>query len=444
MDIERLIRKYDATAPRYTSYPTANHFSDEVGPADYAAWLGNITPETPVSLYLHIPFCKTMCAYCGCHTKIIPSYDPAADYVEYLLGEIDLVAETLGRAQPVSHIQWGGGTPTFLTTDDLRRLFDRLRARFALRDDAEIAIEIDPRTIGRDKIDALASLGVNRISFGVQDFDPAVQEVINRVQPYETVRDVTGWARAAGIDDINFDLMYGLPLQTEDTIRRTMAQAASLAPKRLAVFGYAHVPWFAKHQEKLEQYDLPDPVARYRQFMILTNALKDHDYHPIGIDHFAKSDDPMFRAQKNGTLHRNFQGYTTDTAEIMLAFGTTAISQLPEGFVQNTPLLKKHRERVENGALATVRGIVVEQDDLTRRGIIERMMCHFETDYGVLSPAAQASVAAKLAGFEQDGIITRDGTFVRMAATSQIFTRLVCTAFDAHFKPASQRHAKAV
>ncbi|MCB9988435.1 MAG: oxygen-independent coproporphyrinogen III oxidase [Rhodospirillales bacterium] len=444
MHIEALIEKYDGTAPRYTSYPTANHFSDAVTPADYEGWLAGIAADQAVSLYLHIPFCKTMCTYCGCHTKIIPNYDPAADYVETMLREIDLVADRLGRRQPVSHIQWGGGTPTFLSTDDLSRLFEKLRARFDVRENAEIGMEIDPRTIDQAKIEAMAALGVNRISFGVQDFDADVQEVINRVQPYEQVKEVTAWARAAGIDDVNFDLMYGLPLQTEETIRRTMEQAASLNPKRLAVFGYAHVPWFAKHQEKLEQYPMPNPVERYHQFMILTNALESHGYHPIGIDHFAKSDDPMFKAVNEGTLHRNFQGYTTDTADIMLSFGATAIGQLPQGFVQNTPLLKKYREMVWAGTLPIVRGIAVNKDDITRRGIVEHMMCHFETDYGVLTAAEQQEIAAKLAVFEQDGMIVREGTKVRINAEAKIFTRLICTAFDSYFVPAAQKHAKAV
>ncbi len=444
MNIEALIEKYDGTAPRYTSYPTANHFSDGVSPDRYAGWLAAIPADQAVSLYLHVPFCKTMCTYCGCHTKIIPSYDPAADYVETMLKEIDLVAGHLGRAQPVAHVQWGGGTPTFLTTEDMTRIFTRLRERFAFREDVEIGVEIDPRTIAREKIEALAALGVNRISFGVQDFDPQVQEVINRVQPYEQVKEVTEWARAAGIEEINFDLMYGLPLQSEETIRTTMEQAASLNPMRLAVFGYAHVPWFAKHQEKLEQYPMPDPIERYHQFMILTDALAQHGYHPIGIDHFAKSDDPMFKAVNDGTLHRNFQGYTTDTADIMLSFGSTAISQLPQGFVQNSPLLKKYREMIGEGTLPIVRGIGVDEADLVRRGIIEHMMCHFETDYGVLSAAEQDDVAAKLAPFEADGMIVRDGTNVRINDEAKIFTRLICTAFDSYFTPAPQKHARAV
>lgn len=444
MQIEQLIHKYDTAAPRYTSYPTANHFSDAVTPGDYAGWLADIPAEQAVSLYLHVPFCKTMCSYCGCHTKIISAYEPAAAYVEVLLKELDMVAEKLGRAQKVSHIQWGGGTPSFLTTDDLKRLFDKIYSRFTVVDGAEISMEIDPRTIDRDKVEALVAMKINRISFGVQDFDPQVQEAINRLQPYEQVKDVTGWVRDAGVDDINFDLIYGLPLQSEDTIRRTMEQASSLNPKRLAVFGYAHVPWFATHQKKLESYHLPTPVERYHQFMLLTRELGTHGYYPIGIDHFAKADDPLLKALKDKTLHRNFQGYTTDTADVMIAFGASAISQLPQGFAQNSPLLKKYREGVEAGTFSTVRGIAVNDDDITRRTIIERMMCHFETDYDVLDDAAQAEVAARLQGFIDDGIATRTGTKVAMTEDGKIFTRLVCTAFDAHFQPAAQKHAKAV
>ncbi len=444
MDIYKLIDKYDAPAPRYTSYPTANHFHEQVDGAAYEGWLANIQEDEPLSLYLHIPFCAKMCSYCGCHTKILPSYKPAADYVDHLLTEIDLVAARLARKQKSIQIQWGGGTPTYLSADDIERVFEKLRTHFDLQQDAELGMEIDPRTITQDKIKRLSALGVNRISFGVQDFDEKVQQAINRDQPYEQVKQVTQWARDAGINDINFDLMYGLPLQSRETIERTMEQAASLDPKRLAVFGYAHVPWFAKHQTKLEAFKMPDAHERYDQFMILSDALARHGYLPVGIDHFAKEDDALFTALKNGALHRNFQGYTTDTAQTMISFGATAISQTPGGFAQNTPLLKKYREAIENGKLPTARGLQIDNKDALRRAIIEKMMCYFETDYAALTESEQTDVADKLAAFEADGMIERTGTKVKIKDEAKIFTRLICTAFDAWFAPAENRHARAV
>ncbi len=444
MEAIDLSHYYDRSAPRYTSYPTANHFTSDTGAKDQAAWLGSLQPTTPLSLYLHIPFCKSLCRYCGCHMRVVRSYDSVKPYVSALHTEIGRVARLLDRRQRVTQIHWGGGTPTFLSDADIADLFNRIKTQFAIDPDAEIAMEIDPRTVPAARVKTLAAMGLTRVSLGVQDFDPDVQEAIGRVQPYETVWDLCTALRGIGVQGINFDLIYGLPRQTEDSIRKTANRAAALNPDRLAVFGYAHVPWFKPQQKILERYTLPDAAARFSMAQVAGQVLENAGYYPVGIDHFAKSGDPLVRALKDGTLRRNFQGYTSDSTQVLVGFGTSAISTLPQGYVQNDTSIEGYTARIGADGLAGARGIRVSSQDILRRRMIERLMCFFETPLEGLTPPEHTQLRAALDPFVQDGLAEYTEDRVKILPRGRPFTRLLCTAFDTTWQNVPGRHAKAV
>ncbi len=344
--VERYARR---ATPRYTSYPTAPHFEADFPEVAYRAWLAALVPEEPVSLYLHVPFCRQMCWYCGCSMKLAARYGPLAAYVETLLAEIDLVAAELPARMPVGHLHWGGGTPTALSPDDLARVMAALRRAFDIQPGAEVAIESDPRTLTREMVARLADLGFNRASFGVQEFDPAVQAAINRVQPPEMVADAVGAFRRRGIAAINFDLIYGLPHQTVATLRRTVDLAVAMAPDRVALFGYAHVPWMAKNQRMIPEAALPDAAARSAQAGAAAAALVQAGYTAIGIDHFARPEDGLARAARDGRLRRNFQGYTDDAASTIIGLGATSIGRTSRGYAQNAADTRTWKRAVEAG-----------------------------------------------------------------------------------------------
>src|SRR5690349_1939795 len=375
-----LIARYDQRVPRYTSYPTAPHFKPDVTADTYASWLADLEPDRPVSLYLHVPVCAELCLYCGCNTAVTRSYKAVAAYVDCLEREIDLVARHLPGRMAVSHVHWGGGTPTILSPDDLRRISRHLGEAFEIRQDAEIAVEIDPRTITPEHVKALTASGLNRASLGVQDFDPRVQETIRRVQSFEQTALVASWLREAGVSGLNLDLMYGLPYQSVRSVKRSVELALKLDPDRIALFGYAHVPWMKRHQALLPEASLPDSLARVEQREAAAEAFIRAGYVQIGLDHFAKPDDPMAVRQKDGRLHRNFQGYTTDEATALIGFGTSSIGSLPQGYIQNAPTTVAYREAILEGRLPVVRGVTLSQDDRLRRAIIERLMCDFSVD----------------------------------------------------------------
>ncbi len=437
------MQKYDANAPRYTSYPTANHFTDKFGAGHAQAWLPHISKDEPVSIYLHIPFCKQLCRYCGCHTKIPQSYDPVKEYADALMREIETVSHLTGRLK-VSHIHWGGGTPTYLADADMEQIFETLSRHFDVLETAEHAIEIDPRTLDQGRAFFLKSLGVNRASLGVQEFDPDVQEAIGRVQPFEQVKASAEHIRAAGITAINFDMITGLPLQTEETVKKSMELAVSLNPDRFSVFAYAHVPWFKQHQKSLESYALPDTLARYDLTKTAFDTLKEAGYVEIGIDHFAKPEDEMARACKDGKLRRNFQGYTTDDCKTLLGFGASAISALPKGYLQNSANIKAYREQAGKGLLAHCRGVKLSGDDRECAEVIEQIMCSGKASFCHLPVPVVRAALTKLSGFEQDGIIEIDGCELTVTKKGRIFTRLVCTAFDGYWQESETKHAKAV
>lgn len=436
--------------PRYTSYPTAPHFTAAVSAAMHGDWLSSIEPTATASLYLHVPFCRSMCWYCGCHTTVARRDAPIADYLTVLRREIELVADKLAAPLAVRHVHFGGGTPTIMAPEEFGDLVDLLRGRFRIKPDAEIAVEIDPRTLSSPMIAALGRAGVNRASLGVQSFDAAVQRAINRLQSVEQTAMATAALRAAGVRGVNFDLIYGLPHQTVRSCIETVEQCVALRPDRFAVFGYAHVPMFKKHQRKIDEKALPDGVARQGQAEAIAQALAAAGYERIGLDHFALPDDTLARAQAAGLLHRNFQGYTTDRSDVLIGFGASAISRLAQGYVQNEVVLGRHAERVLHGELPTAKGYRMTADDRLRADLIERLMCDFEVDLARIcarhrmDPKALVRSAPRLQALVADGIAQFDGDRIRVAEGSRILVRTVASAFDAYLVSSERPHSQAV
>ena len=436
--------------PRYTSYPTAPHFSAAIGPDSYAGWLGAIPSNASASLYLHVPFCRAMCWYCGCHTSVVRRDEPIAVYAAALRCEMALVSQQIGRRLEVDHVHFGGGTPTIMAPESFADLMGSIRHSFSIRPSAEIAVEIDPRRLTPQMIEALADGGVNRASLGVQSFDPVVQHAINREQSFETTASATEGLRRAGITGINFDLIYGLPHQTLASCLDTVSRCVELRPDRLSVFGYAHVPAFKKHQRKIEEASLPDGAERHCQSEAISTALARAGYVRIGLDHFALPDDGMAMARQGGKLRRNFQGYTTDASDLLLGFGASAIGHLPQGYVQNEVGTRAYLERIARGRLATEKGYVLTDDDRLRAEIIERIMCDFGVDVGGIcarhGSAAEAvlSSSARLQSLISDGVVKLDGTALAVMDDSRFLVRSVAAAFDAHLAGSGQRHSRAV
>jgi oxygen-independent coproporphyrinogen-3 oxidase len=450
-----LLAKYDRRVPRYTSYPTAVQFTPAVRGDRYRVWLGGLDPALPLSLYLHIPFCDSLCWFCGCHTKVVRRYGPIAAYMDLLLRELDLVADLLpGRRKAgrhkVCHIHLGGGTPTILEPADMERLFERLRARFELLPDADIAIENDPREFNQDLVETMARVGVNRASLGLQDVNIQVQQAVNRVQSIDETRRVAQALRGAGVGSINIDLMYGLPYQTVARVLTSIEAALDLAPDRVCLFGYAHVPWMKKHQRLIDEAGLPDAEERFAQYLAAAERLQEAGYLWIGLDHFARPGDDLAEAARDKTLHRNFQGYTTDDAPVRLGFGPSAIGMLPQGFVQNEVPMKAYRDAIEAGTPPVARGLALTEDDRLRGAAIEQLMCFLEVDLGAIAHGFEADprvFAGDLATLEEmaaDGLVEIDGWRVRVTEAGRPFLRTACAAFDSYLEPAATRHAQAV
>ncbi len=446
---DKTLNRYDIPVPRYTSYPTAPHFQSGVTADTTLAWLGNITSGDQLSLYFHVPYCAAMCWYCGCHTKVVKRYQPVGDYAKLLEKEISLVSGALKAAPNVSHVHWGGGTPTMLSGDDFSRLMDWARKHFNFADNAEVAVEIDPRTLSTNMATTLARAGVTRASLGVQDFNSHVQKAINRIQPFQVTENAVTSLRAADIKALNFDIMYGLPGQTIDDVIRTIDLAVSLAPERLAVFGYAHVPWMKKHQKMIDEETLPDGPERLGQMAAASQRLQDYGYIAIGLDHFAKPGDSLAEAQKSGQLKRNFQGYTTDQASTMLGFGASSIGSFREGYVQNAAPLGLYRRAVEEGRLPIVRGLEITNDDRLRRAVIEKLMCAQEVDLekmvkrdNVLETFRSELDTLALMAF--DGIVEIKGSHITITPKGRPWMRTVASVFDRYLGAGEARHSRAV
>jgi oxygen-independent coproporphyrinogen-3 oxidase len=434
----------EQAVPRYTSYPTAPHFNASVGANTYGDWLDALPAAATLSLYLHVPFCAKLCLYCGCHTKIVKRREPVEAYADSLGKEIDLTAKRTGKRRVVS-IHWGGGTPSTLGTARTAVLARQLAAAFDCSAVAEHAIEIDPRHCGAELAQALASIGINRASLGVQEFAPHIQEAIGRIQPFGQVASAVAALRAAGITALNFDLMYGLPHQTSADLQHTIGLADTLKPSRIALFGYAHVPWFKTHQRLIDATVLPGAAERLAQAEAARKKLIALGYVPVGFDHFARPDDSLALAAKAGTLHRNFQGYTTDSADALIGFGASAIGRLPQGYVQNAPDIGGYTRAIEAGSLATTKGVAFTDGDRVRASIIERLMCDFKVDLDTVAADedfAEAFVA--LEPLAADRLVTIDRRRIAVTETGRPFVRLAAAAFDAYLGRNAARHSRAV
>jgi len=450
MNVDLQARYRNERLPRYTSYPTAPHFSSAVSASHYGAWLGSLGTRATGSLYLHVPFCRSMCWYCGCHTTVARRDGPIAVYESALRCEIDQVVRAIDRRIRVEHIHFGGGTPTIMAPESFADLIGLLRHAFFVAPEAEIAVEIDPRTLSRRMIEALALGGVNRASLGVQSFDARVQRAINRIQSFEQTEAAASGLRQAGIAGLNFDLIYGLPHQTVASCLDTVEQCVALRPDRFSVFGYAHVPTFKKYQRRIDEAVLPDSLERHEQASAIADALVEAGYIRIGLDHFALPEDRMARALQSGTLRRNFQGYTTDQSSVLLGFGASAIGYLPQGYVQNEVAIRGYSQAVAQGRLATARGYALTDDDRLRAEIIERIMCDFAVDLDSVCGrhgAAAASMlqsAPRLNELIADGIVELDGTSLALPENSRFLVRSVAAAFDVHLDRQQRLHSRAV
>jgi oxygen-independent coproporphyrinogen-3 oxidase len=443
------IRLAEAQAPRYTSYPTAPHFSEAVGGSLYRSWLRELRYDTPLSLYLHVPFCHQLCWYCGCHTSVANNYERIAAYVGLLRQEIALLGRVLGPGRPVTGVHWGGGTPSILSAEDFSAVMAELREVFDFRPEAELAIEIDPRHLTAEKAEALAAAGINRASLGVQDFNPHVQEAINRVQSFEATAGAARALREAGIEALNFDLMYGLPHQSLEDVKQTAALAADIHPQRVSVFGYAHVPWMKKHQKMIDTAALPGAEERLAQAEAAEHILLLRGYRTVGMDHFALPDDPLFRYAAEGRLHRNFQGYTTDQAEVLLGLGVSSIGTLPHGYAQNEKDLVAYAKALSAGRLPVARGVGLTPEDRLRRDVIQSLMCTFFVDLRAQAVAHGrpgfdfSESLERLVPLAGDGLVTVEGSKVRVTEEGKRAVRLIASCFDAYLGNGG-RYSKAV
>jgi oxygen-independent coproporphyrinogen-3 oxidase len=445
-DIERLA----APVPRYTSYPTAPHFSPAVGAAQYRDWLEALPDHASLSLYAHLPFCDTLCWFCGCSTKITRQYAPVATYLEALLAEVALISCLVPASARATHLHWGGGSPTILTARDILRLADALRSAFRVSADAAFAVEVDPRGMDHERIDALAAAGLTRVSIGVQDFDPAVQRAINRIQSVAETAQVIERFRQHGVPSLNIDAIYGLPGQGERELLRTLADVVRMEPDRIALFGYAHVPWMKKHQSMIDETTLAGVVDRHRHAELAADYLVSEGYERVGIDHFAKPHDSLAMAARAGSLVRNFQGYTVDRADALIGLGASSIGRLPGGYVQNVTGIGNYQRCISAGELAAERGIAISPDDSMRAFVIERLMCDLSFDAILIEAAYGAAArpvlaqAQRLVHSRHDGLVEPTERGFRITEQGRPFTRRVAAAFDSYLANGTARHSAAV
>ncbi len=438
------------SVPRYTSYPTAPHFTPQVDGAIYEEWLRALSaaPE-PVSLYLHIPFCRTICNYCGCNTKAAMRDEPIRAYAATLLQEIALVSGILGR-QTVTHMHWGGGTPSLLPADCMAAVLDALSAQFDFLPQMEHAIELDPRYVSEETVRMLVDAGITRASLGVQDLDPAVQIAIGRVQSHATVARAVDRLREAGISALNFDVMYGLPRQTLETVRDTAEKVVRLRPQRISLFGYAHVPWMKTHQRLIDEAELPGVGQRIALSRAARQIFVEAGYAEIGIDHFALPNDPLNEARLGRTLRRNFQGYTTDPSRTLIGLGASSIGNTPFGLVQNASDNAGWRRAIETGKLPVSRGIAYQGEDRLRAAVIEQILCHFEVDIAAIAAGhgRAASVLdeeiASLGDLADAGWLRIDGRRIELVRHAPEIARIVASRFDAYLGTGRARHSIAV
>ncbi|HTS13407.1 MAG TPA: oxygen-independent coproporphyrinogen III oxidase [Candidatus Limnocylindrales bacterium] len=445
MDIGQIsdafLQKYNRPGPRYTSYPTAPVWKDDFGPGDLEERFARANElGTPVSLYMHIPFCESLCLFCACTVSIQKDKSVAVPYLDTLKREIQHVGERVSKNRKVIQFHWGGGTPTYLTPPQMESLFEHTRERFSFAPDAEIGIEIDPRVTTREHLETLRRLGFNRLSMGIQDFEARVQQTIHRVQPYEMTRDLILAARELGFQSLNVDLIYGLPHQTADSFRATIDQALTLAPDRVAMFSYAHVPWLKKQQGSFEIH-LPEGMEKFRIFRAGLEGFLNAGYVYIGMDHFAKPDDELAVAQRNRTLHRNFQGYTTKAGADLYGMGVSAISSIGDAYAQNRREVPAYESAVAERGIATMRGYRLSNDDRIRRAVIGRLLCHtvipkpeVEREFGISFDGYFAPELEQLEEQRAEGLVTLAPDEIRATALGRIFIRNLAMPFDRYLR----------
>lgn len=455
IDVE-LIKKYDKPGPRYTSYPTAPHFSESFTAENYRDEIiatngGDAT--TDLSLYFHLPYCDTLCYFCGCNMIITQNRSRIHDYVSYVKKEIDLLRKYISPDRKVSQLHWGGGTPTHLNPDEIAELASYINSSFTVSPQSENSCEIDPRGLTKAHLEALRNNGFNRISMGVQDFNPAVQKAVNRIQPEDMTRQVVDWVRELGYYSINLDLIYGLPFQTVDSFASTVDKIIDISPDRVAVFNYAHVPWMKKHMSMINAEDIPSADVKLQILKMTLEKLVAAGYQSIGMDHFAKPDDELSIALKEKKLYRNFQGYSTNAGLDLYAFGITGISQLQNIYAQNLKTEKEYCAAIDNGILPTSKGYRLNEDDHIRRYVIMRLMCDFELDFTVVEKKFNidfnsyfASGITGLKDFLDEGLVKIENNLLTVTKTGQLLIRNIAMNFDGYIerKEDTGRYSKTV
>jgi oxygen-independent coproporphyrinogen III oxidase len=427
-----LLARYDKPGPRYTSYPTAPEWTESFGAADYARHLQRAAEQAdePLSLYTHLPFCKSLCWYCGCNVVIAKEQAAADVYLDHLGKEMDLACALLGQRRELSQLHWGGGTPTFLTLEQIERLYGMITSRFKVLPGAEVAIEIHPSITSRAQLDLLRRLGFNRISMGLQDFDPLVQQTTNRIQTAEQTHELLDYARSLGFSGINFDLIYGLPHQNLERWEKTLEKILAMRPDRLAVYSFAYMPDVLKHQKRMPAEAVPPPDMKLALFQMARRAFLGAGYAAIGMDHFAVPEDELAGARAARRLGRNFQGYTVRSAQDVVAFGATGISDVAGAYAQNVRPLPYYYDKVAQGQFAIERGITMTDEDLKRRRIIQQVMCNFWADLGNdFLPERE-----ELRALEKDGLVRLEGDTLEVTALGHLFVRNVAMVFDQRMK----------
>ncbi|MEY2777531.1 MAG: oxygen-independent coproporphyrinogen oxidase [Pseudomonadota bacterium] len=441
---ESVLERYDIPGPRYTSYPTADRFVEAFGPQELEQALEErreMRSATPLSLYIHIPFCESVCYYCACNKVITKHHSKGAEYLHYLSRELDLTTLHLGQGQKVSQLHLGGGSPTFLSDAELHDLMSMLQRHFELVPGGEFSIEIDPRTVTNERLVHLHQLGFNRLSFGVQDFDPQVQVAIHRVQPEWVVRDLMLSARATGFESINLDLIYGLPRQTPESFERTLKSVAMLRPDRIAVYAYAHLPSRFKPQRRINAHELPRPQDKVHMLATAIDLLTQAGYVYIGMDHFALPNDPLAVAKVQGRLHRNFQGYSTQPDCDLIALGVSAIGRVGATYSQNAKTLEEYYDHIDQGHLPVVRGLALTTDDILRRAVIMAIMCQGKLDFRAIELAFMtdfrktfAQALSSLEPFIEDGLVEIDDQGLQVTAAGWILVRAIAMSFDQYLQ----------
>ena len=443
---DELLRRFDVSGPRYTSYPTADRFVEAFTAMDYAQALaqrrsGAAALALPLSLYVHIPFCESLCYYCACNKIITKHHDRATSYLRYLAREVDLHTQIIGMGQTISQLHLGGGSPTFLSDAELGELMDMLRRSFTFAPGGEYSIEIDPRTIDISRLDAIAKMGFNRLSFGVQDFDPAVQKAVHRIQPAEQVFSLVAAARERGFESVNVDLIYGLPQQSPESFTRTLAQVVELRPDRIALYAYAHLPERFKPQRRINTVELPSGASKVSMLSRSINTFLAAGYVYVGMDHFALPEDALAVAKRQGRLHRNFQGYSTQPDCDLIALGVSSIGRIGATYSQNAKTLEEYYDHLDQGHFPVVRGLAVSHDDLVRRAVIMAIMCQGHVQFESIDLAFLVDFKAYFAkelealqALAEQGMVTMDATGIQVTTQGWFFVRAVAMVFDKHLQ----------